>query len=104
VDSLVIIFQKECERNWREAGSKYEGSSVEALVRREFAKCNDAITTRNVDSILRLFEGKELLKNLLRYPGCDSHMSLLSATVKHALIADFPHLKQLSDSLNALFN
>ncbi len=104
VESLVKCFEAERLKSLQEAQQNWTPSKVNSLVTREYKYCEDVIKNKDIAGILKIFEGKELLKLLLQFPGSDSDISFLSATIKHAEVKKFPHLQKLSEDLNSLFS
>ncbi|MBA4026887.1 MAG: hypothetical protein C0473_01460 [Cyanobacteria bacterium DS3.002] len=103
IDQLVVCYQKDRTRMLKAAEDDWTEKKIEKLVRQEFLVCQKAINDEDIDKILAYFEGKGLLRLLLRYPGSEDSMSFLSATIKHTEVDIFPHLKELKESLIGLY-
>jgi energy-coupling factor transporter ATP-binding protein EcfA2 len=77
-----------------------EGAIQRAISEHELA-CRKAISDRNVEELLVIFEGKRLLSRLCKIAGCPSPLGLLNAAKKHLAVDDVPGLARFRDRLKA---
>ncbi len=67
---------------------------------KELSVCDSAIQKRDVDELLRIFPGKQLLSRLAKIAGCSSPAQMLNAVRKHwSLTTDLPKLTLLKNRL-----
>lgn len=64
----------------------------------EFDKCQKAINDKNVDDMLALFPGKEMLPALANFVGFSVDTMLVSATT-NIVAANYPHLVKIIKSV-----
>jgi len=103
IGGLVKTFESQRSACLAEAAQKWTAGKSAILIRKEHNTLLRAIKDEDVEVLLRLFEGKSLLKTLLSFPGSADDIAFLSATKKHIEIKNYPHLQKLQDSLVALF-
>jgi len=66
---------------------------------KELARAKRALNNKNLDEMLRLAPGKELLTTLMWITGCKSHSEVARGAAKHLNPESYQHLKKLHCSL-----
>jgi enolase len=62
-------------------------------------RCNNALTNKSIDEILRLLPGKNLLNKLAPLAGCKNSLAMARAAAKHLTITDFEKLNELKTKI-----
>lgn len=96
---LVEAIKAECLKEGEKIKPLYDAGEVANVVNKELKRCRKVITECDIDGILRIFEGKELLKTLHTLASCPDPESVIRAATKHLNIGDFANIKQLRDDL-----
>jgi hypothetical protein len=99
---LRQLIASEAEREAQKA-SVHIGSTVAVGVfDEELQWCRKALQEENIENILRLTPGKELLAQLAPIAGCKDSSAFARAAYKHLTIESFDHLKTLKNKLESL--
>ncbi len=81
----------------------FDNNKLLEVIAEEESTCNRAIEDRNIDSLLTLFEGKEMLHSLCKMAGCEMPNGMINALAKHIELSSFPHLVSLRAKLEGVF-
>ncbi|PQV48570.1 uncharacterized protein DUF4435 [Paraburkholderia sp. BL21I4N1] len=84
------------------AHTAFNAGGLDTIISEEETRCVAAISSRDVDGILTLFEGKRALASLSKLAGCPSPQTMLRAAIKHLAVDNFAHLSSLKRSLLSL--
>lgn len=98
-ESVKIWLEKEAADKLRTAGDHFNPDAVSEIYDNELSICEKTLADGNIDEILKLASGKELLKKLSKKAGCGSPEDFVRAARKHLKIEDFPNLKSLRTEL-----
>ena len=96
VDALTRVVERNAER--------LRQIDVKLTVQCEFIRIDDALSSRTVNTLLRLFPGKELVQQV-----CDLlHIAvgsdaLLDYYRRHFPVADIPYFREIQGELRRLF-
>ena len=82
----------------------FEAGGLMKLIDEEEALCNEAISKRDVNLLLALFEGKQILNVLYKMAGAASPLGMLKAATKHINPGEFPHLQDFRAKLAVLLS
>lgn len=77
---------------------------VARMFKEELIKINKALDEQDLDKILKLFPGKELLNSIIGYTGCSKPSEVVRTASKHLEISDYKRLNSLRTKLDQLFN
>jgi hypothetical protein len=72
---------------------------IKLILRREYHRCEGAVKAGESTSILRLFEGKEILARLLPRLGLNSPAALVNAVFAHLDVEQHSKLRELRDRI-----
>lgn len=97
---LVEKFRVECSIERDKAITKYDEGATTTVVTEELERCKAVVGTRNIDDVLQIFEGKELLAQLHKLAACSRPEAVARAAKKHLNIDEFPRLANLRDQLS----
>ena len=94
-----------CVKEKEKAISKFDEGAVDAIFQFEFKNCRSLIDAADVDAVLRIFEGKQLLKSLYPFASCPSPLGVAKGASKHLRnLDDYPHLANLRTSLRTILS
>jgi energy-coupling factor transporter ATP-binding protein EcfA2 len=77
---------------------------VIASLEKEYEECENALQERDIEKILQLFPGKELLNSLAPLAHVKNSITFLNAAINHLVIERHPNLKHLREQLTSPFN
>jgi len=92
---LLPILRRECEREASKAHEKLSADQIEKSFNFEHDRAFSAVTAKNLELILRIFPGKELLEILSKKLGFKNSRQLLVAATKHLDPSVFPEFSSL---------
>ena len=68
----------------------------------QITRAESSVHEKDVDKLLRLIPGKELLRELTQELGLRSPSAVLNSARTHLVVADYPHLVGLGDKFSEL--
>jgi hypothetical protein len=81
---------------------KYMGpAKVISIFDQELKRCQKAVDNKDINEVLKLAPGKELLELLAKYVGCADAAMVARAGIKHLDISRYPHLDALRTKILA---
>lgn len=94
-----------CANEKEKADSKFDEAAVEAIFQSEFENCRSLIDAADVDEMLRVFEGKQLLTLLKHYAACPSPQAVARGAYKHLKnFDDYPRIASLRNTLRTILS
>jgi energy-coupling factor transporter ATP-binding protein EcfA2 len=97
-----LVEEKAHEESEKVASLMSEDIVIESL-EKEYKECKSALEERNIEKILQLFPGKDLLNNLAHLANVKDSINFLNAAIKHLDIESHPNLKHLREQLTSPF-
>ena len=99
-EEVADMLVEAAEDNLEAAENRLGMDQTKNAFEQELQRLDEAIESRNVEEILKLCPGKELLKRLAHFAGCNSYNHIMRATEEHLDPTDYPKLRALRDELH----
>jgi ABC-type branched-subunit amino acid transport system ATPase component len=101
-EELIQLIAEVADQEAKKADVHIGGTVAVKVFNEELQQCQKALQEKNIEDILRLAPGKELLPHLAPITGCKDSSALARAVYKHFTVESFEHLKTLRNKLKPL--
>lgn len=98
-DDLKNIIRTEAQSELDKTGAIFDISRIDQIFEEEKQRCVSAVTSDNIDLLLTMAPGKELLDKLAPSVGCKNALAVVRAAKKHLDFNAYPKLLSLSQTL-----
>jgi ABC-type cobalamin/Fe3+-siderophores transport system ATPase subunit len=98
-EEVADMLSEAAEDNLEAAENRLGSDQTKDTFEQELHRLDEAIENRNVEEILKLCPGKELLKRLAHFAGCSSKDHIMRAAEEHLDPSDYPNLRGLRNEL-----
>jgi hypothetical protein len=97
-EELRAAFRKAAEEEFSRLRAKVE-KEIDRCVVSQFRACRKALDDRDIGRILALFPVKALMDQFAKMTLCPHPRSMLYTITQHLKVDDYPHLRELRESL-----
>lgn len=104
VDELRDAIRNAAARTKKEIDIKIGEDAAIRIFNKEFAEAKRADKKGNIEYILKIAPGKQLLSKLMRLSGCDTHYEVVLGVSKHLELGDYPDLVNLRKRIHSSLN
>lgn len=101
---MLSRIQARCVEEKNKATSKFDEKEVETVFEAELNRCQALVDSKDVDGMLLVFEGKEMLGQLHKFAACPNPEAVARAAGHLLNMNDYPHLVRLRDTLSSTFS
>lgn len=98
-DALKRLIDREVQAELAKTNTTFDGNAVSAVYTEERKRCEDALVAVDLDVLLMLTPGKELLNKLATKVGCKNALAVARAARKHIEVDSYPKLAALRQTL-----
>lgn len=91
---------EETRKQLKYATETLDDNIIKALIQEEVTIWQNALTSNDIDAMLKLTPGKSLLSKLVKITGAKNISDYSRACTKHIQISDFPKLVELRQEIN----
>jgi hypothetical protein len=95
--ALLTLLKQAAQSEVQRAQRLMSDSEIERLFRQQLAECRAAIVKKDIQRILVIFPGKELLSELARAIGCGTSSQLALAVKNHLIPRQYSDIARLLD-------
>ena len=94
--TLLERIKTVCKEEKDKAVSNFDEATVVAIFQSELENCKSLVDTANIDEVLRVFEGKQMLRKLYGYASCPNPEAVARGASRHLNdLNSYPHLANL---------